>query len=195
MSGDREIVSPQNRHTPTPLCIQYYDSPCGKIILGVTGGELCLCDWMGKDCAVKNLRRIVTTLNAELREESSPVFERTKAQLDEYFAGGRKTFDIPLHPIGTAFQKRVWRALLEIPFGETRTYKEIACLAASAKAVRAVAQAIGANGICIIVPCHRVIGSDGSLTGFAGGLDIKKALLDAEGRTKTLADFGFISDI
>ncbi len=195
MSGDREIVSPQNRHTPTPLCIQYYDSPCGEIILGVTGGELCLCDWMGKDCAVKNLRRIVTTLNAELREESSPVLELTKTQLDEYFAGGRKTFDIPLHPIGTAFQKRVWRALLEIPFGETRTYKEIACQAASAKAVRAVAQAIGANGICIIVPCHRVIGSDGSLTGFAGGLGIKKALLDAEGRTKTLADFGFISDI
>lgn len=166
------------------LCVQHYDSPCGEIVLGSTGGELCLCDWKGKDCAVKNLRRIVTALNAELREESSPVLERTKTQLDEYFAGGRKTFDIPLRPIGTAFQKEVWRALLEIPYGETRTYKEIAGQAGNVKAVRAVAQAIGANGICIIVPCHRVIGSDGSLTGFAGGLDIKKALLDVEGWTQ-----------
>lgn len=195
MSGDREIVSPQNGHTPAPLCIRYYDSPCGRIILGAAGGELCLCDWMGKDCAAKNLRRIFRTLNVELREESSPVLERTKAQLDEYFSGRRKSFDIPLHPVGTPFQKRVWRALLEIPFGETRTYREIALLAGNLKAVRAVAQAIGANGICIIIPCHRVIGSDGSLTGFAGGLDIKKALLGVEARAQTLADFGFFSDI
>ncbi len=195
MSGDREIVSPRNGHTPTPLCIQYYDSPCGKIIMGATTGELCLCDWMGKDCAAKNLRRIVRTLNVELREESSPVLERTKTQLDEYFAGRRKAFDLPLHPVGTPFQKRVWWALQEIPFGETRTYREIAGQAGNLKAVRAVAQAIGANGICIIIPCHRVIGSDGSLTGFAGGLDIKKALLGVETRAQTLADFGFFSDI
>ena len=198
MSGDREdreIVSPQNRHTPTPLSVRYYDSPCGKIILGATTGELCLCDWMGKDCAAKNLRRIVRTLNAELREESSPVLERTKAQLDEYFSGRRKAFDLPLRLVGTPFQKRVWRALQEIPFGETRTYREIAGQAGNLKAVRAAAQAIGANGICIIIPCHRVVGSDGSLTGFAGGLDIKKALLEAEARAQTLADFGFFPDI
>ena len=195
MSGDREIVFPQNGHTPAPLCIQYYDSPCGEIILGATGGELCLCDWMGKDCAAKNLRRIVRTLNAELREESSPVLERTKAQLDEYFSGRRKAFDLPLRLVGTPFQKRVWRALQEIPFGETRTYREIAGQAGNLKAVRAAAQAIGANGICIIIPCHRVVGSDGSLTGFAGGLDIKKALLEAEARAQTLADFGFFPDI
>ena len=195
MSGDREIVSPQNGHTPTPLCVRYYNSPCGKIILGATTGELCLCDWMGKDCAAKNLRRIVRTLNAELREESSPVLERTKAQLDEYFSGRRKAFDLPLRLVGTPFQKRVWRALQGIPFGETRTYKETALLTGNLKAVRAVAQAIGANGICIIIPCHRVIGSDGSLTGFAGGLGIKKALLGAEALAQTLADFGFFPDI
>ena len=195
MSGDREIVSPQNGHTPTPLCVRYYNSPCGKIILGATTGELCLCDWMGKDCAAKNLRRIVRTLNVELREESSPVLERTKAQLDEYFSGRRKAFDLPLRLVGTPFQKRVWRALQGIPFGETRTYKETALLTGNLKAVRAVAQAIGANGICIIIPCHRVIGSDGSLTGFAGGLGIKKALLGAEALAQTLADFGFFPDI
>ena len=162
------------------VCVQYYDSPCGKIILGSTGGLLCLCDWKGKDSAVKNMRRIIKALNADVREESSPVLERAEIQLDEYFSGKRRSFDIPLRTIGTPFQKSVWQELLKIPYGETRTYLQIAKQVDNVKGVRAVAQAIGANGICIIIPCHRVIGSDGSLTGFAGGLDVKKALLEVE---------------
>ncbi len=165
-----------------PVCVQYYDSPCGQIVLASVGEELCLCDWNGKPCAEQNKRRLVRLLNAELREEPSAVILRTKAQLDEYFAGGRRAFDIPLHPVGTDFQKRVWNALLEIPYGETRTYKDIALRVDNLKGVRAVAQAIGANGIGIIVPCHRVIGSDHTLTGFAGGLEAKRTLLELEGK-------------
>ncbi len=157
--------------------IQYYDSPCGEIVLGSVGEGLCLCDWNERPCALRNKRRLVRLLNAVFKEESSPVIERAKAQLDEYFALDRRTFDLPLHPVGTPFQKRVWDALLEIPYGQTRTYKETARRVGNARGARAVAQAIGANGIAIIIPCHRVIGSDDTLTGFAGGLEVKKKLL------------------
>ena len=108
--------------------------------------------------------------------------EQTKRQLDDYFAGHRKTFDIPLHPFGTDFQLLVWRALVDIPYGETRTYMEIATKIGNAKGIRAVAQAIGANGIDILIPCHRVIGSNHSMTGYTGGLDKKKFLIELERR-------------
>ena len=162
--------------------VQYYDSPCGEIVLGSVGEGLCLCDWNGKPCAVRNKLRLVRLLNAGFKEEPSPVIERAKAQLDEYFALDRRTFDLPLHPVGTPFQKRVWDALLEIPYGQTRTYREIAQMVGNVRGVRAVAQAIGANGIGIIIPCHRVIGSNNALTGFAGGLEVKKKLLLWESR-------------
>ena len=121
-------------------------------------------------------------MNKDFRKETSPVIEQTKRQLDDYFAGNRKEFDIQLHTFGTDFQNRVWKALLDIPYGKTRTYMEIAKSIGNAKGVRAVAQAIGANSIDIIVPCHRVIGSNHSLTGFAGGLDKKRFLLELERR-------------
>ena len=141
---------------------------------------MCLCDWNEKPCALQNKNRLIRLLDADFREESSEVILRTEEQLDEYFAGKRKTFTIPLHLVGTDFQKQVWNALLEISYGETRTYMEIAQRVENPKGVRAVAQAIGANGIAIIIPCHRVIGSDHSLTGFAGGLEAKKILLELE---------------
>ena len=163
-----------------PVCVQYYNSPCGEIVLASVGGELCLCDWNEKPCAGRNKQRLIRLLDADFREESSEVLLRATEQLDEYFTGKRKSFTIPLHPVGTDFQKQVWNALLEIPYGETRTYMEIAQRVGNPKGVRAVAQAIGANGIGIIIPCHRVIGSDHSLTGFAGGLEAKKILLELE---------------
>jgi methylated-DNA-[protein]-cysteine S-methyltransferase len=166
--------------------IQYYDSPCGEIILASVGDELCLCDWNSMPCAGQNRRRLVRLLGAEFTEEPSAVLSRTRQQLDEYFAGTRRAFSIPLHLVGTAFQKQVWDALLGIPFGETRTYKEIAVAVGNPKGVRAVAGAIGANGIGIIIPCHRVIGSDHSLTGFAGGLEAKRILLEMEKRAPQL---------
>lgn len=162
--------------------IQYYDSPCGEIILASIGDELCLCDWYEKPCAERNKRRLVRYLNAEFVSATSLILEQTKRELDEYFAGRRKAFDIPLHPIGTDFQKQVWQTLLEIPYGETRAYKEIALKANNLKGVRAVAQAIGANGISILIPCHRVIGTNHSLTGFAGGIEAKRLLLNIESK-------------
>ena len=164
------------------ICIQYYNSPCGELVLASMDDELRLCDWNGMPCAERNLRRIGRYVNKDFRKETSPVIEQTKRQLDDYFAGNRKEFDIQLHTFGTDFQNRVWKALLDIPYGKTRTYMEIAKSIGNAKGVRAVAQAIGANSLDIIVPCHRVIGSNHSLTGFAGGLDKKRFLLELERR-------------
>ena len=165
---------------PRIVNIQYYDSPCGEIILGSTGDELCLCDFNSMPCAERNKRRLMRRLHAELHDAPSVVTMRAKQQLDEYFSGRRTAFDLPLHPVGTLFQQRVWHALLEIPYGETCSYKDIALRVGNEKGVRAVAGAVGANGIAIIIPCHRVIGSDHSLTGFAGGLDAKRTLLQLE---------------
>ena len=168
-----------------PVNIQYYDSPCGELVLASVDNELCLCDWNEKPCAEQNKRRLVRRLNAEFKEEQSDVLLQATKQLDEYFSGVRKTFHLPFRPVGTDFQKKVWNALLEIPYGETRTYKEIALRVGNLKGIRAVAQAIGANGMSIIIPCHRVIGSNHSLTGFAGGLEAKKILLEIETHNKT----------
>ena len=108
------------------------------------------------------------------------VLDDVVAQLDEYFAGDRVTFDLPLDPVGTEFQLRAWEALRLIPYGETRSYAQQAERIGAPAAVRAVGAANGRNPISIIVPCHRVVGSDGSLTGFGGGLDAKRYLLDLE---------------
>lgn len=161
--------------------IQYYASPCGRLILASVGNELCLCDWLEQPCAVRNKQRLARILNAEFTTNPSVVLEQTRAELEEYFSGERKTFDIPLHPVGTDFQKQVWQALLDIPYGQTRSYKEIAQVVNNLKGVRAVAGAIGANGISILIPCHRVIGANHSLTGFAGGIEAKRRLLEIEG--------------
>ncbi|MCY4489504.1 MAG: methylated-DNA--[protein]-cysteine S-methyltransferase [Deltaproteobacteria bacterium] len=110
------------------------------------------------------------------------VVAEARRQLDEYFAGGRKHFDLPVAPAGTPFQLRAWRALQDIPYGETRSYGEQARALGRPAAVRAVGAANGHNPIPIVIPCHRVIGGDGRLTGYAGGLDIKKHLLDLERR-------------
>jgi len=109
-----------------------------------------------------------------------PVLCEAERQLNEYFAGRRADFDLPLEPDGSEFQKKVWQALQKIPFGQTRTYREIAQAIGAATAFRAVGLANGKNPLSIVVPCHRVIGSDGSLTGFAGGLQAKATLLALE---------------
>lgn len=164
--------------------LQYYHSPCGELVLASVGEELCLCDWTNNPCAERNMHRLTRYLNAELKIETSPVLSETQRQLDEYFAGNRKAFTIPLHLVGTDFQQQVWNELLNIPYGATTSYKEIAQCIGKPKAVRAVAGAIGANGISILIPCHRVIGSDKSLTGYAGGLEAKKMLLQIETQIK-----------
>lgn len=110
-----------------------------------------------------------------------PLFEETRRQLEEYFAGARQNFDLPLNPSGTAFQRRVWRALLDIPYGTAISYRELARRADCPKGYRAVGQANGKNPIPILIPCHRVIGADGTLGGYSAGLDRKRFLLELEG--------------
>lgn len=110
-----------------------------------------------------------------------PAIDRVRKQLDEYFAGSRTHFDLPLRPHGTEFERRVWERLLQIPYGTTITYGDIALEFGMLNAARAVGRANGANPIPIVIPCHRVIGSNGKLTGFGGGLPLKEALLRLEG--------------
>ncbi len=114
----------------------------------------------------------------------TPLTEQTYVELCEYFDGKRKTFSIPYKLIGTEFQKQVWSALCTIPYGEVRSYKDIAIAVGNAKACRAIGMANNKNPISVIVPCHRVIGSSGKLVGYAGGLEMKKSLLDMENKNK-----------
>ena len=162
------------------ISLQHYDSPCGRLVLASFADRLCLCDWSDNPFAERNRRRIEKYLKATSKTETTSVLEETKRQLDEYFAGKRKAFDIQLCLVGTDFQHKVWNALRSIPYGSTKSYKDIAQCIGKPKAVRAVAGAIGANAISILIPCHRVIGSDHSLTGYAGGLEAKRRLLGME---------------
>lgn len=147
--------------------IFFYDTPIGRLGIAEEGG------------ALTRLSFLTGPPPGTVLEETPPI-ARCKAELDEYFAGQRKDFDLPLAPKGTDFQQRVWAALREIPYGETRTYGEIAAAAGNPKAARAVGMANNRNPIAVIVPCHRVVGSNGKLVGYAGGLDKKEFLLDLE---------------
>ena len=144
-----------------------YDSPFGPITLQSDGESL-------------------TGLDFDRGEQRNPIFsvldifKDTKQELDEYFLGVRRTFTVPLKTSGTPFQKQVWDALLQIPYGETRCYEDIAIQIGNPKACRAIGMANNRNAIGIIIPCHRVIGKDGSLVGYAGGLDKKISLLEME---------------
>ena len=153
---------------------QLLDTPIGRLRLLSTGTHLAAIEFSNQhsDTAGDTCR-------------SDEVLERSASQLQEYFAGRRKTFDLPLAPRGTDFQCCVWRALSDIPWGTVCSYADIARAIDRPKAVRAVGAANGRNPLPIVVPCHRVIGSDGSLTGFAGGLEMKRKLLELEG---SLAD-------
>ncbi len=127
--------------------------------------------------------RIKAGLGVNFEEQDDEVLQLARVQLDEYLLGKRKIFDIPLLTVGTSFQKQVWNALVKVPYGKTLSYLELAKNIDNERAVRAVAAANGANAISIVIPCHRVIGSNGELTGYAGGLHVKKALLTIEGVT------------
>ncbi len=162
------------------ICTQHYHSPCGDLLLAAHGDSLCLCDWHDSKRAPRNWRRLVQSADIAIKEYASPVLRDAMKQLDEYFGGSRRSFDIKLAPAGTDFQKRVWEVLSETPYGHTCSYADVARRVGNAKAVRAVAQAIGANGISIIIPCHRVVGSNQSITGYAGGLEAKRFLLGLE---------------
>lgn len=123
-------------------------------------------------------------------EEDSLLLDRLQAQLTEYFSGKRQAFDLPLAPVGTAFQKEIWSALRTVPYGETRTYGDIAALLHRPKAARAVGGACGKNPILLLTPCHRILGSGGAMTGFSaeGGIAVKQQLLTHEARHKAIQE-------
>jgi methylated-DNA-[protein]-cysteine S-methyltransferase len=167
------------KNTATIIC-RPYDSPCGELLLGSLDGKLCMCNWTAGRKHGSDERRLVRLLDARFEEGAGDVTEEAARQLDEYFAGRRREFSVPLLFAGTGFQKAVWNELLKIPYGTTLSYGALAARLGSPKAVRAVANANGANALSIFAPCHRVIGTDGTLTGYGGGLPAKKALLELE---------------
>lgn len=150
------------------------------MIMGSYNGKLCLLDFLDRIKRVGIDKRLQIALNAKYVECDDEVLRETKKELDEYLQGERKVFSIPLLMIGSDFQKSVWEVLLKTSYGKTISYKEQAKYLGNEKAVRAVANANWANAIAIIIPCHRIIGSNGTLTGYAGGLDVKKRLLELE---------------
>lgn len=158
-----------------------YHSPIGILILGEYKGQLCLSDWKYRKMRNQIDQRLSKFLGTSLEEEHTDFLESVAKQLDEYFLQQRTEFDIPLLFCGTDFQQQVWNKLTEIPYGKTMSYLELSQALNNPDAIRAVAAANGANAISIIVPCHRIIGSDGELTGYAGGLEAKKKLLQLEG--------------
>ena len=171
-----------NKILANTIYIKQFAFPCGTLILGSFEGKLCLCDWADGRRRASVDQRLQRILHAEYIEGSSDVIEKARHQLDEYFLHQRREFDIPLLFVGTDFQKKVWNELLKIPYGATVSYGELAMRIGMPNAVRAVANANAVNALSIIAPCHRVIGRDGSLTGYGGGLARKRVLLEMESR-------------
>lgn len=160
--------------------IKRYESPCGVLLLGSFGDRLCLCDWQVDKNRNRVYRRLEKMLQTRFEDGSSDIIEEAEKQLNEFFAKERRSFNVPLLLVGSDFQKLVWRELQEIPFGATVSYGEVARRIGRPKSVRAVANANGANSISVFIPCHRVIGADRSLTGYGGGLEVKRMLLQLE---------------
>jgi len=160
--------------------IQYYKTKVGEFILGSFDSKLCMLDWRYRRMRTTIDNRIRNGLKAEYVENGDELIDKAIEQLDEYLHGDRSRFDIPLLMAGTEFQKSVWNALIKVPYGHTSTYLQLAENVNNKKAVRAVASANGANAISLIIPCHRIIGSNGDLVGYAGGLPVKKRLLELE---------------
>lgn len=163
------------------IYIQDYVSPWGTLQLGSLDNKLCMCDWLSDSHHRKVKKRLERLLHANLEFGTSEVLSLAVRELDEYFAGLRKEFDLPLHTVGTELQQEVWSELQKTPYGATISYKALAEHMNRPEAVRAVANAVGNNSISLFIPCHRIIGSNNALTGYAGGIEAKRALLKFEG--------------
>lgn len=173
-------VSPQNSKRKQVINLTRIETDLGTMVACATDKGICLLEFSDRKMLETEFKQLMKALKAPIVQGENQFFKPLKIQLDSYFKGTLKEFDIPLDLVGTDFQKQVWNVLLQIPYGITSSYAEQADRLGKPSAVRAVANANGMNKISIIVPCHRVIGSDGSLTGYGGGLWRKKKLLDLE---------------
>jgi AraC family transcriptional regulator of adaptative response/methylated-DNA-[protein]-cysteine methyltransferase len=172
--------TPPTQARGAPITITRIETPLGPMLAGATDTGVCLLEFADRRMIEAQLTRLKRLFQAPLVPGVSRHFDRLSDELHRYFAGELRTFESPLEMRGTDFQKRVWSGLLTIPYGQTRSYAEQAGLVATPMAVRAVARANGDNRIAILIPCHRVVGADGSLTGYGGGLWRKRWLLDLE---------------
>lgn len=178
-------LAPSQANGKTVISITRLSTPLGPMLAGATKEGVCLLEFTDRRMLETQIQRLEKYLKAVLLPGENPHFETLNRQLQEYFAGERQTFDVPLVLPGTPFQRKVWAALQEIPYGETRSYKQQAETVGAPKAVRAVGTANGDNRIAIIIPCHRVLGADGALRGYGGGIWRKERLLrhEAAGRS------------
>lgn len=174
-------AAPSRDNAPAPIVMERFDTPLGPMFAAATERGLCLLEFTDRRMLETELRDLQKRLQTPIDYGSNAHTEQARRELAEYFAGSRTSFDVALDAPGTDFQQQVWNALLAIPFGETASYAEQAQRIGKPNAVRAVARANGMNRIAIVIPCHRVIGKDGSLTGYGGGLERKRWLLRHEG--------------
>ncbi|WP_404302176.1 methylated-DNA--[protein]-cysteine S-methyltransferase [Alicycliphilus denitrificans] len=166
-------------------------TPLGDMLAVACAQGLCLLEFVGQQGVARELAQVEAARGGAAQTGDSPILAQVRAELAQYFAGQRQRFGVPLDLVGTPFQLAAWQALLGIPYGQTRSYAQQAKGIGKPTATRAVAAANGANKVSVIVPCHRVIGSDGSLTGFGGGLARKQALLALEGGAPQQSLHGF----
>ncbi len=171
---------PTQANNKTVLNIVRFTTPIGPMFACASRDGICLLEFTDRRMLETELRDLCKRVNAVVLPGNNDHLDHVQSEIQEYFSGKRKKFSVPLHTPGTEFQNAVWKLLREIPYGKTRSYKQQAVALGNPKAVRAVASANGHNRVGIIIPCHRVIGSDGSLTGYGGGLHRKKWLLDFE---------------
>ena len=162
------------------LYLHRFNTPLGEMVAAATSKELYMLLFSDMDSFSITVKRIAHIHNLEIETSSNTVINRLMEQLNQYFEGIRKDFDIPLAYSGSPFQLNVWHALKSIPYGQTITYHQLSVRLGDKNAIRAAAKANGANCLLIVVPCHRVIGKDGKLTGYAGGINRKQTLLELE---------------
>ncbi len=173
-------MSPKKSKLEKIIDLQRIETPLGTMISCADENGICLLEYSDRKSFSKELQEISKFLKANIIPGNNPHFQTLKTELQEYFAGKRKEFTVPLSMVGTDFQKQVWEILRSIPYGTTISYQQQANLLGNPKAVRAVANANGLNKISIIIPCHRVIGANGTLTGYGGGIWRKQKLLELE---------------
>ena len=173
-------VSPKNSKTQNIIDLKRIETPIGTMYAAATNDGICMLEFTDRKMLETEFKDLAKSLNATIIQGENPHFKTLEKELAAYFAGNLKEFTVPLSPVGTEFQKSVWKILLKIPYGETWNYRKQSEVLGDVKKVRAVANANGMNKISILIPCHRVIGSNGTLTGYGGGIWRKQKLLELE---------------